>query len=251
MLEAALSVSPPQEHGRLFDLLSDRLTVAKSGRWLFFDAHAAGVEKLAAFRADFASLARQRLGVVGSTDRLIDSFVQRAVDSGQLEIVTAAGEPGLALLEGGWSDPEGSGVWSDGTEALLRLPITANATWRIALHAQPYPAGTAKRLITARVGDQVVAVHEYQLSGSGAPEPLEFTVHDNRPVVLEMPWAMSPHDLGSGGDSRRLGICLHRIVIERIASDGPCPGAGLGSETHPHRYRPHTTASAGGGRTGD
>lgn len=220
MLEAALSVSPPQEHGRLFNLLSDRLTVHRNGRWLFYDAHAAGVEELAALRADFALLARQRFGVVGSTDRLLDSYARRAADNGRLEIVTAAGEPGVALLGGGWSDPEAGGVWSDGTEALLRLPITTTATWKIGLHAQPYPAGTTQRLITVRVGEQAVAAQTYPPAGSGAPKPLEFTVHDNRPVVLEMPWAMAPRDLGTGGDSRRLGVCLHRIVMERIDSPG-------------------------------
>jgi len=216
MLDAAMAVSPPQEHGRLFDLICNRLTVARTGRWLFYDARADGVEGLATLRADFAALARRRFSVVGSFDRLIASAAGDAAARGRLEIVTAAGEPGLALLGGGWSDPEAGGVWSDGPEALLHLPIPAGGTWRISLHAQPYPAAREPRSVRLRAGDTILATHTYAAPDGTAAEPLQFTVLDGRPVVLEMPWATSPAVLGTGHDSRRLGICLHRIVMDRL-----------------------------------
>lgn len=154
-----------------------------------------------------------RRGVVRPADRVGRG---RRGCPGRLEIVTAAGEPGLALLGGGWSDPEAGGVWSDGPEALLHLPIPAGGTWRISLHAQPYPAAREPRSVRLRAGDTILATHTYAAPDGTAAEPLQFTVLDGRPVVLEMPWATSPAVLGTGHDSRRLGICLHRIVMDRL-----------------------------------
>ena len=215
MLEAAMSVSPPQEHGRLFDILIDRLTLGRDGRWLFYDAGAGGIEELASFRDDFASLARERYQVVGVGDRLLKEYATEADQCGSLEVVFAAGEPGVALLGGGWSDPEGGGVWSDGPKALLRLPLGDAGPWRIRLHAQPYPVANVTRRIMARVGDRIVAEHTCPADSREADEPWEFTVCGTRSVVLDIPWATSPQALGTGGDPRRLGICLHRVVLER------------------------------------
>ena len=64
--------------------------------------------------------------------------------------------------------------------------------------------------------NQIVARHVYTAGFAGADQPVEFTVDTPGPLVLEMPWATSPLDLGRSGDSRRLGICLHRVEMVKM-----------------------------------
>ena len=66
------------------------------------------------------------------------------------------------------------------------------------------------------MGNQTVTQHVYPAGSAGADRPLEFTVDTPGRLVLEMPWATSPRDLGRSDDSRRLGICLHRVEMEQI-----------------------------------
>ena len=217
MLEAAMSASTPQEHGRVFDIVLDRLTAARDGRWLFYDARAGGAEAFEAFRNEFASLARQRFGVVGAVDRLLESYARAADRHGSLSLAIGAGEPALALLGGGWSTPEANGVWSDGGTAILRLPEANGGPWKVVLAASPYPGPAVDRTLTIRTGDRVIAQHVCPAASTDSDTPLEFTVDVPGRIVLDMPWATSPRDLGRSGDARRLGICLHRVVMERVA----------------------------------
>jgi hypothetical protein len=217
MLQAAMSASPPQEHGKLFDVVFDRLTTAREGRWLFYDSRAGGVEAFEAFRDDFASLVRQRFQVVGTVDRLLGAYAEESGRRGALSLVIAAGEPALALLGSGWSQPESNGVWSDGSTAVVRLPEVTEGPWKIVLAASPYPGPAVDRTLTVRLGNQIVAQHVYSAGAAGADRPLEFIVESPGRLSLDMPWATSPLDLGRSGDSRRLGICLHRVEMVKIA----------------------------------
>ncbi len=217
MLEAAMSASAPQEHGKLFDIVFDRLTTAREGRWLFYDSRAGGLEAFEAFRDDFASLVRQRFQVVGTVDRLLGAYAEEAGRRGALSLAIAAGEPALALLGSGWSQPEANGVWSDGSTAVLRLPEATDGPWKIVLAASPYPGPAVDRTLTARLGNQILAQHVYPAGSAGVDRPLEFIVESPGRLALDMPWATSPRDMGRSGDSRRLGICLHRVEMVKIA----------------------------------
>ena len=217
MLQAAMTASPPQEHGKLFDIVFDRLTTAREGRWLFYDSRAGGVEAFEAFRDDFASLVRQRFQVVGTVDRLLGAYAEEAGRRGALSLTISAGEPALALLGIGWSEPEANGVWSDGSTAVLRLPGVTDGPWKIVLAASPYAGPAVDRTLTARMGNQIVAQHVYHAGSAGVDRPLEIIVESPGRLVLEMPWATSPRDLGRSDDSRRLGICLHRVEMVKIA----------------------------------
>ena len=66
------------------------------------------------------------------------------------------------------------------------------------------------------MGDRVVAQHVYPAGAAHSGQPVEFTVDTPGRLVLEMPWATSPRDLGRSGDSRQLGICLHRVEMVKI-----------------------------------
>lgn len=219
MLQAATAVAAPSEHGRLFEIVFDRLTRRRPGRWLFYDADIVGVEEQESMREELSALARERLGVVGDTDALLDRYAREVATRGSVELVTAGGEPGLAVLGGGWSDPESGGVWSDGTAAVLRLPIPDTGTWTVALHASPYPLGDPQRQVRVRAAGRTLASKTFGMPSAGEPEPLLFSVEGGRVVTIDLPWAVSPADLGGGPDGRRLGICLHRLTIRR--NDGP------------------------------
>jgi hypothetical protein len=216
MLEAAMSASAPQEHGTLFDIVFERLTTDRDGRWLFYDPRAGGAEAFEAFRDDFAALARQRFQVVGAVDRWLGSYAREAGRQGALSLAIGAGEPALVLLGSGWSQPEAKGVWSDGSTAVLRLPEIASGPWKIVLAASPFPGPATDRILTVRMGDRVVAQHVYPAGAAHSGQPVEFTVDTPGRLVLEMPWATSPRDLGRSGDSRQLGICLHRVEMVKI-----------------------------------
>ena len=232
MLEAAMSASAPQEHGTLFDIVFDRLTTAREGRSLFYKPRAGDAEECEAFRDDFASLARQRFQVVGAVDRLLGAYAEEASRRGALSLAIGAGEPALALLGSGWSQPEANGVWSDGNTAFLRLPEVTDGPWKIVLRASPYPGTAVDRTLTARRGDQIVTQHVYPAGSVGADRPLEFTVDTPGRLLLEMPWATSPRDMGRSGDSRRLGICLHRVEMVKIARGSGSSGDGNDENDH-------------------
>ena len=217
MLAAGMSAAAPQEYGKVFDIVFDRLTTAREGRWLFYDPRAGGAEAFETFRDDFTNLARQRFQVVGAVDRWLGHYALEAGRRGALSLAIGAGEPALALLGSGWSQPEANGVWSDGSMAFLRLPEATDGPWRIVLRASPYPGPAVDRTVTARIGNQIVAQHVYPAGSAGADSPLEFTVDTPGRLLLEMPWATSPRDLGGSNDSRRLGICLHRVEMVKIA----------------------------------
>jgi hypothetical protein len=220
MLEVAMSVMPPQEHGRMFDFVLDRLTIARDGRWLFYDVGAAGCGEYAAFRNDFARLVQERFGIVGTADSLLEWYGGQASNHARVEMVTAAGEPGAVILGSGWSVPESNGVWSDDTEAVLRLPLVGSGPWKCLLYLIPYSVTGSDRRLLARVGGRVLAERNYPAGAPGSGEPFEFTIDTPGSLVLAMPWAVSPRQLGHSDDDRRLGVCLHRVVVERIAN-GP------------------------------
>lgn len=225
MLEAVLAVSPQQEHDRLCDIVADRLAVPAAGRWFFFDAVGRGVQEMADLRTDFAALVRDRLGVTGARDRVLAGYAATARDQGSVEIRTAAGEPGLALLGPGWSHPESGGVWTDGPTAVLRLPVPADGGWRVRLDAKPYPHGRAARGITIRAGEAIVAERTWEAGGDDDEGPVEFVLHGRQEVVLDVPWAVAPVELGQGSDTRRLGVCLHGATLRRVVGDAGSVGS--------------------------
>jgi glycosyltransferase involved in cell wall biosynthesis len=124
------------------------------------------------------------------------------------------------LLETGWSTPESWGVWTDSLSARMRLPITDGSTWRVELtgHGFVKNGGDIPRIVVARIGEKTVAswsctanarsfVIEFEVQGANSREGLM--------LDLDTPNAVSPAELGLSTDTRRLGIGLISICIER------------------------------------
>ncbi len=133
---------------------------------------------------------------------------------------TRAGDPSTVLLESGWSTPEDWGVWTDGVSARLRLPICDGARWRVALTGYGFVGGYLhERSIAVRAGEQVLAkwiyaedlpcfVKEFEVEGDGCGEGLA--------LAFDIPSAISPAEAGCSADTRRLGLGLQSIEIERV-----------------------------------
>lgn len=150
---------------------------------------------------------------------------ERAALDGRTELWFAAGSPGTALLCQGWSTPEEWGVWSDGPTARLRLPILRDGgIWRVVLHGRGLVDGLAKgksRSIVARIGGKMVAQWAYSARSAQVVGELTLTGLDGSRgnyVDLDFPDAVSPMQLGLNSDSRRLGLALEKIVLERCGA---------------------------------
>jgi len=124
---------------------------------------------------------------------------------------TVTSVEGDALLSFGWSLPEPWGVWSDGPEAPLDLPLPAGR-WHLALGVRAFPPEGAPRVAAAQDGAPLA---EARL----APEDrLCLTVEagaEGARVALALPDACSPASLGLGGDARALSLGLLSLSVSR------------------------------------
>lgn len=130
--------------------------------------------------------------------------------------------PGKAYLGDGWSRPEADHVWSQAGEVRLWLPADpAQRSLRLEVSGFLSPAHPRQR-VQVRVGRrEVMAVviekpglHLIDVpldGGSGA----DGATGKDRPVLvsLVLPDAVSPEELGMGGDRRRLGLSLIGLTM--------------------------------------
>ncbi len=163
------------------------------------------------------------------------------------KISFAAGGDSYRFTTSGWSHPEPAGTWSDGVAASLtfRVPATKRplrVSAKLSAHIKPpvveaqfvhvYVRG--EKIATWRVADAAVftALIPRQFAGSGGLVNID----------LHIPGAVSPQQIGSGADSRRLGIqCSEMTISEADALENTRAyalgtviafGAGRGSERY-------------------
>ena len=130
---------------------------------------------------------------------------------------TCAPAPPSPVLWEGWSSPELEGTWTDGSEAVIRLPAVD---------------------MPAEAVELVLDFSQVHVDGTNHPRGVEITV-DGAPtlcwwftapgeqsrsltlpvaaiptiVVLSLPWTVSPRSLGISDDQRRLGLKLRALRI--------------------------------------
>lgn len=131
----------------------------------------------------------------------------------------ATAPPG-ALVKG-WSPPEpGSGAWSDGPLAILRLPAAPiSGPAAAALKVEPFIApGRPFQRVTARVGERTLG--EWRLTKAEATTlyfqvPAELRDPAGEVTVqLDLPDSDSPARRVEGAlDARLLGVKLHEITV--------------------------------------
>jgi hypothetical protein len=132
------------------------------------------------------------------------------------------GSPWLTLLGEGWSLPERTGVWSDGPEASLHLPLSDGGGQPLVLHLDlsPFTVPGDER----RVVDAVLDGHHHSLEllpddRSGRPVRLRAAPRPGRDVLVLTLLVRNPGNPLEHGidDPRRLGVHLHSLLL-RVAA---------------------------------
>ena len=120
----------------------------------------------------------------------------------------------------GWSLPEGSFRWTDGRVAVLRFGAEDAVARVLRLKAWPFLAGSlrAQRLHVSLNG-RWLGDAEATASATYAWMLASGSLGEQNTLVLELPDAVSPADLGVSGDSRRLGFTVEWLELEPVTDE--------------------------------
>jgi Family of unknown function (DUF6311) len=127
---------------------------------------------------------------------------------------------GLPYLTKGWSVPEPSRTWSDGTNVEIVLPVSSKAQ-SVFIEANAFvTASHPIQRVVIRVNEVVLL--NVSLRGEGAhllevplPDAVQEQVSGEHLLRLTMhlPDAVRPVDVGINGDTRKLAIALRSITL--------------------------------------
>jgi hypothetical protein len=174
-------------------------------------AQLAGRAERSAQSAALAMAARENAAVIRTASGVTIQFDQlRRSDS----------------LMRGWFDPEPpAGVWSDGREAVLKLPVPpAGGDLDVAFKLQPFlaPGLPAQRVVVRTGGSELTT---WRLA-SGEPQTVHATVpralrsgDANIELHLELPDADAPSHRMDSNDARLLAIRVQRVDLATVAAD--------------------------------
>jgi len=129
---------------------------------------------------------------------------------------------GLAYLTRGWSSPEDWGIWSDGPQATIELPLPEKHATSISIEAKwllgpTHPKQDVEVLIDGDLAAKITLTAD-------SPNVFEVRIPDavfkrglsNKFLTLEFhfPDAASPKDLGLNNDTRKLALGLISITVQ-------------------------------------
>jgi hypothetical protein len=236
LIEAALRTQPVVDVHRLVTVILDRLAIARDGRGFWYlpeqteggvsafvreffyrypqrlsDASAPGLGNTTGFERPVHRWIHTAIAAVQNASSMPDLLIETSESSTTLTF--EAGSPSVWMLGHGWSTPESWGVWTDSSEAELRLP--PHTFRRAIVSGHPFsPRGPVTIRVSAGDGDVV----EQTCEGTSEID-IDLTdggVGEHRRVIrFQTPDAMSPHDVGVGADVRRLGFGLCTLTLER------------------------------------
>lgn len=232
MLAAAWPAAHGDDAWRVARRLLPRFLRGAPGRWLYYDAAAEAPPDLPRFAFEALREAAAACGAASGA-ALLGPWPLDADDPDQALLAEAlrreawrqafrarlaaeggasvtAGE-GDALLSSGWSLPEPWGVWSDGAEAVLDLPLP-EGRWRVVLSVRAFPPAAAPRAAAAQDG---ATLAEARLAADAS---LAFVVEagpEGARIALSLPDAVSPACLGLGEDARALSLGLVSLAVSR------------------------------------
>lgn len=183
-----------------------------------------------AMTASFAGLLRSLAGdIAAATPRWPDPRTYRPPHLAVLGQDIRIGEDATAIefLKDGWSHGEGAGRWTDGDQARLvvALPRGLEDGFVLLFEAKPF-LGPAGGTLTARVMLNGRAICVLGWTDTAEERRVELAAFpDGSPpreveIVLAIEGATSPASHGLSDDTRKLGLWLSRLRLERIARPG-------------------------------
>jgi hypothetical protein len=121
---------------------------------------------------------------------------------------------------GGWSQTEEKFTWTEGTSALLRIPVAATSdpiSLKIRMAALVKPPELPFQPVQVYVNDQKIA--EWEVGETGefvAAIPPDITkLGGVLTISFKTPKAISPKALGISADPRVLGICCLDLELSK------------------------------------
>ncbi len=160
-----------------------------------------------------------------ASDSPADQFDLDMADTGNLplEIDFRTGGQGHQFLVAGWSHPELEFAWTLGKQASIRLPTGgANCDCALKFRAGPmvHPGLiTYQRLYVEVNGMNVAKLVGRQLSQFDILVPAA-ALHGSSTadIILHLPDATSPDEIGLSGDKRELGFWLSSLRLEPLVA---------------------------------
>jgi len=156
----------------------------------------------------------------------VDTVVRsRAYRPGKRVLAGLAGEGGRYLGEG-WSSQDDRLVWNNGHEATLLLelpPVDGDLVLGLEFIPNIDPDRHPAQRISAEVNGRLVGewvAEEKRGMRVRAPVPAEWLDRPLTEIRLILPDAASPAELGSGSDSRTLGVALTAFSLVPASQDG-------------------------------
>ncbi|MFN6953250.1 MAG: glycosyltransferase [Acetobacteraceae bacterium] len=232
MLAAAWPAAHGTDGPRVARRLLPRWLRAAPGRWLHYDPAAENAADAPRFACEVLREAAAACGVPSGVallgpwafdeadpdQALLAEALRREAWRGAFRARVArdgggsvsAGEAD-ALLSSGWSLPEAWGVWTDGPDAMLDLPLP-EGRWRVELDVRAFPPAARPRVTVTQDG---ALLAEARLA---AQDGLAFVAEagaDGARIALALPDATSPAALGLGDDARALSLGLVSVGVAR------------------------------------
>ncbi len=158
--------------------------------------------------------------------RLERAEPKRDYQYGTLATVGMTGNGGR-FLESGWSNPADRHVWSNALEASLVLhvePSDVDLTLSIDLiphaHAEKLPEQRVRLLINGQPITEWIG-REQRIQRLEVEVPRELTDQPEMRITFSLPDAISPAEIGTGGDQSQLGVALIGFQLDQQeSSDG-------------------------------
>ena len=116
-----------------------------------------------------------------------------------------------AQIGWGWSNPEGWGVWSDGYQAKLLLPLPQQTPNQLILNVRPFVSAVQpSQDVKIRINQQLAGTYRLSTPDSQITIPLTAKMRERNyvEVLFQFTTSNSPKQLGLGEDERRLAIGL-------------------------------------------
>jgi hypothetical protein len=235
MYRVAGALASQELRPRILGQVLDRLAVERHGRGHFY-APAQTPPEIHRFVRDFVAYAAVpdadlhivspnpleppiHPEVLESLETETRSSLQRARYSTQLGesgtiVIDLRESSAESTLGFGWSHPEPWGVWSDGPEAALRIPVSKGCAWRATVEGRVYPPSERVIVGCAPEGEDV---RYYEVK---AARNLQIVVESRRPfrkvIRFDLPEARAPADDHISADRRMLGIGLTSLRVDLL-----------------------------------